>query len=143
MIILASEDIGMADPLAQVVAASAAQAFAYVGMPEGQYILANCCLYLATAPKSNSALAYFDARKAVEEEQTGDIPNHLKDASRDGKALGHGKGYKYPHAYREGYVPQQYLPDNLLGSHFYVPREVGFEKVVSERLARLRAQTDE
>ena len=143
MIILASEDIGMADPLAQVVAASAAQAFAYVGMPEGQYILANCCLYLATAPKSNSTLAYFDARKAVEEEQTGDIPNHLKDASRDGKALGHGKGYKYPHAYREGYVPQQYLPDNLLGSHFYVPREVGFEKVVSERLARLRAQTDE
>ena len=103
MLIFASEDIGMADPRALMVAQATAYAFDYVGMPEGQFALAECCLYLATAPKSNSAFAYYDALKHVQNEPTGDVPNPLKDAARDKKGLGHGKDYKYPHAYREGY----------------------------------------
>ncbi len=143
MLIFASEDIGLADPRALMVAQATAYAFDYVGMPEGQFALAECCLYLATAPKSNSAFAYFDALKHVQNEQTGDVPNPLKDAARDKKGLGHGKDYKYPHAYREGYVPEQYLPEEMQGLYFYAPREIGYEKVVGERLARLRERDDE
>ncbi|GAB5521475.1 MAG: AAA family ATPase [Rhodothermales bacterium] len=138
MLIFAGEDIGMADPRALMVAQATATGFEYVGMPEGQFLLAECCLYLATAPKSNSAFAYFDALKHVEKEQTGDVPNPLKDASRDKKGLGHGVGYKYPHAYREGYVPEQYLPDEMQGLYFYAPRDIGYERRIGEQLARLR-----
>jgi putative ATPase len=144
MCIFAAEDVGLADPRALQVAQSAADAFDRVGMPEGQFLLAECCLYLATAPKSNSAFAYFDALKHVEEEQSGDIPNPLKDASRDKESLGHGKGYKYPHAYREGYVPQQYLPDEMQGLYFYEPREgQGYEREIAERLKQWRARDAE
>ncbi len=142
MLIFAGEDIGLADPRALLVAQAAAAAFDYVGMPEGQFHLATCCLYLATAPKSNSVFAYFDALKHVQNEATGDVPNPLKDASRDKKGLGHGEGYKYPHAYREGYVPEQYLPEEMQGLYFYAPRDIGYEKVVGERLARLRERDE-
>ncbi|NBB85561.1 MAG: AAA family ATPase [Bacteroidetes bacterium] len=143
MLIFAAEDIGLADPRALQIAQSTATGFDYIGMPEGQFLLAECCLYLATAPKSNSAFAYFDALKHVREEQTGDVPNHLKDASRDKEGLGHGAGYQYPHAYREGYVPEQYLPDEMQGLYFYAPRAQGYEQAVAERLADLRARDAE
>ena len=143
LLIFAAEDIGLADPRALMVAQATAQGFEYVGMPEGQFLLAECCLYLATAPKSNSAFAYFDALRYVEKEQTGDVPNPLKDASRDKKGLGHGVGYKYPHAYREGYVPEQYLPEEMQGLYFYAPREIGYEQRLAERLAHWRARDAE
>lgn len=143
MLIFASEDVGLADPNAVRVAAACVQAFDFVGMPEGQFHLAECCLYLATAPKSNSSMAYFDALRHVREESTGDVPNHLKDASRDKEGLGHGKGYKYPHAYREGYVPEQYLPEAMQGMYFYQPRDIGFEQTIAERLAALREHDKE
>lgn len=145
MLIFAAEDVGLADPRALQVAQSAADAFDRVGMPEGQFLLAECCLYLATAPKSNSAFAYFDALKHVEEEQTNDMPDKLKDASRDKKGLGHGEGYKYPHAYREGFVAgEQYLPEEMQGLYFYAPREgQGYEQTVAERLEKWRARDAE
>jgi putative ATPase len=142
MLIFASEDIGLADPEAIQVASACAQAFDNVGMPEGRFHLAECCLYLATAPKSNSAFAFFDALKYVREEQSGDVPDHLKDANRDKEGLGHGKGYKYPHAYRDHYVPQQYLPDEMQGTYFYEPGEQGYEAEVRERLQNWRDRDD-
>ncbi len=138
MLIFAAEDVGLADPQALQVAAAAAQAFEYVGMPEGQFLLAECCLYLATAPKSNSTMAYFNALAYVEREQSGEVPTHLKDASRDRQDLGHGQGYKYPHAYRTHYVPQQYLPDHMQGTYFYEPSDQGYERTIAERLAAWR-----
>jgi putative ATPase len=143
MIIFAGEDIGMADPKAMEIAVAASQAYDYVGMPEGQFVLAHACLYLATAPKSNSALGYFDALRFVEKEQTADVPDHLKDANRDAKGLGHGEGYKYPHAYRDHYEPQQYLPDAMQGTYFYEPGEMGYEKKIKERLDYFRARDEE
>jgi putative ATPase len=138
MLIFAAEDVGLADPRALQVAQSAAAGFDYVGMPEGQFLIAECCLYLATAPKSNTTFSYFDALDHVREEQTEDIPNHLKDANRDREGLGHGEGYKYPHAYREHYTPQQYLPNEMQGTYFYEPTEQGYESEVAQRLADWR-----
>ncbi|MDX1740811.1 MAG: replication-associated recombination protein A, partial [Rhodothermales bacterium] len=138
MLIFAGEDIGLADPDAIRVAASCAQAFDYVGMPEGQFMLAECCLYLSTAPKSNSTLSYFDALRHVQEETTEEVPDPLKDGNRDAEGLGHGKGYLYPHAYREHYVPQQYLPNDMQGTYFYEPSDQGYEKRIAERLAAWR-----
>ncbi len=138
MFIFAGEDVGLADPNAINVVASCAQGFDYVGMPEGQFLLAECCLYLATAPKSNSSMAYFDALSHVRNEQSGDVPNALKDANRDAQGLGHGQGYSYPHAYRDHYVAQQYLPDVMQGTYFYQPSDIGFEKIIAERLAEWR-----
>ena len=135
MLIFAAEDIGMADPRALLIATATAQSFDYVGLPEGRFLLAECCLYLATAPKSNSSLAFFDALHFVENEQSRDVPNPLKDASRDKKGLGHGEGYKYPHAFRDHYTPQQYLPDAIQGTYFYKPGEIGYEREVAERIA--------
>ena len=143
MVIFAGEDIGMADPRALMVASAAAQGFEYVGMPEGQFLLAECCLYLSTAPKSNSSMAYFDALNFVEKEQTGGVPNPLKDASRDAEGFGHGKGYKYPHAFRDHYVPQQYLPADMQGTYFYQPGEIGFEKTIQQRLEFWRSRDEE
>jgi putative ATPase len=138
MLILACEDVGLADPAALGVVVDAARAFDYVGLPEGRYHLAHACLYLATAPKSNSSMAFFDAIKTVSEEATDDVPNHLRDASRDSEGFGHGEGYMYPHAYRDHWVAQQYLPDTLQGKMFYQPSEQGFEKSIFERVARQR-----
>ena len=138
MLIFASEDIGMADPWALGVVASAVQAFDYVGMPEGRFHLAQACLYLSTAPKSNSAFAFFDAISSVRKEQSGEVPDSLKDASRDSEGFGHGEGYLYPHAYRDHWVAQQYLPDDLQGRIFYQPSEQGYEDTVRGKVAKYR-----
>jgi putative ATPase len=138
MLILASEDVGLADPQALGVVSAAAQAFDYVGLPEGQFHLAQACLYLASAPKSNTTMAYFDALESVRSEQQDDVPDHLKDASRDGEEMGHGKGYLYPHAYRDHWVAQQYLPGTLQGKVFYQPSDSGYEAAIRDRVARNR-----
>src|SRR5262245_25527919 len=139
LVILASEDVGMADPQALSVATAAAQAVEFVGLPECQWNMAQAVIYLATAPKSNSAMGYFEALKKLEESGEDEVPDPLKDPNRDREGLGHGKGYRYPHAFREHWVAQQYLPDPLQGSRFYHPGELGFEAQVKERVERLRA----
>ncbi len=138
MLILAGEDVGLADPNALAVVTAAAQAFDYVGMPEGRFHLAQACLYLATCPKSNSALAFFDALKQVQDEQEGQVPDHLRDSSRDADDMGHGVGYLYPHAYRDHWVAQQYLPGNLQGKTFYQPTNQGYEATIQDQVARRR-----
>jgi putative ATPase len=138
MLIFASEDVGLADPNALVVAQAAAAAFERVGLPEGRYHLAQAVLYLATAPKSNTSMAFFDALNVVETEQAGEVPNHLKDASRDKEGFGHGEGYLYPHAYRDHWVAQQYLPDSLQGKIFYQPSDQGYEAGIRENVRRRR-----
>lgn len=143
MLIFAAEDIGLSDPRALQVATACAQGFEYVGMPEGRFLLSECCLYLATAPKSNSSYAFFDALKYVEEEQSLDVPNKLKDASRDAKGLGHGANYKYPHAYSAHYVPEQYLPEAMQGTYFYEPSGIGYEKDIVKRLEYYRSRDAE
>ena len=131
MLISACEDTGLADPNAIAVVNSCAQAFDRVGMPEGRFFLAHAALYLATAPKSNSSMAFFDALASVEKEDA-DVPNHLKDASRDAEGFGHGTGYLYPHAYRDHWVAQQYLPGPLMGKVFYTPTTQGYEAQIRE-----------
>jgi putative ATPase len=144
MLIFASEDVGLADPRALQQAVTTAQAFDYVGMPEGRFHLSQLCIYLATAPKSNSTFALFDALAHVEKQAQYEPPNKLKDASRDGAGLGHGKGYHYPHAYRDHYVAEQYLPDEMQGVYFYAPSEMGYERTIQQRLDLLRDRdTDE
>ncbi len=143
MLIFAAEDIGLADPRALQIATAAAQGFEYVGMPEGRFLLAECCLYLATAPKSNSTLSFFEALHFIQQEQSHDVPNHLKDASRDKEGLGHGVGYAYPHAFRDHYVAQQYLPDDMQGTYFYKPGELGYEQEVANRLIQQRLRDEE
>jgi putative ATPase len=138
MLIFAGEDVGLADPNALRVVVAAAQAFDYVGLPEGRFHLAEAALYLATAPKSNSALAFFDALVTVEKEQETEVPTHLRDASRDSEGFGHGAGYLYPHAYRDHWVAQQYLPDSLQGRVFYQPGDQGYEKAIKDQVARRR-----
>jgi putative ATPase len=139
MLILASEDVGMADPHALVFVESAAAAFDRVGMPEGRFHLAHAVLYLATAPKSNSSLGFFDALSLLESEQRdGDVPNHLRDASRDAKGFGHGEGYLYPHAFKDHWVAQQYLPASLQGKVFYQPSDVGREAAIRDEVLRRR-----
>jgi len=138
LIILAGEDIGLADPLGLVVATSAFTAFENIGLPEGIFPLVEATLYLATAPKSNSALSYFEALKSIEAEGAGPVPTHLMDANRDARAMGHGKGYQYPHSFAGHYIPQQYLPTPLLGTHFYKPSDQGYEAQVKDRLDRWR-----
>ena len=138
LLILASEDVGLADPAALGVVTSAAQAYDYVGLPEGRFHLAQATLYLATAPKSNSTLGFFDALATVEKEREAEVPTHLKDANRDAEGLGHGQGYAYPHAFRDHWVAQQYLPEALQGKLFYKPSDVGFESRISGAVARHR-----
>jgi putative ATPase len=141
MLISASEDIGLADPNALVVVQAAAAAFERVGLPEGQFHLAQAALYLATTAKSNTTLGYYDALEAVRSERDDEVPNHLRDASRDKKGFGHGEGYLYPHAYRDHWVEQQYLPDSLRGKVFYRPSDQGYEHSIKERVdSRREAQ---
>ncbi|NLW06778.1 MAG: AAA family ATPase [Clostridia bacterium] len=129
LMIHAAEDVGLADPQALVVASAAAQAVERVGLPEGRIILAEATLYIALAPKSNSTIKAIDAAlAAVAREPAGPVPLHLRDGSYKGAAaFGHGKGYKYPHDYANGWVKQQYLPDNLQGKTFYHPTDFGRE----------------
>lgn len=138
MIVFAAEDVGLADPEALRVVMACAQAFEYVGMPEGRFHLAEAALYLATAPKSNSAFAFFDALATVEREQEAEVPAHLRDANRDKEGFGHGEGYLYPHAYRDHWVAQQYLPDALQGRVFYQPGGLGYEAKVKAEVERRR-----
>ncbi|MBV6621465.1 MAG: AAA family ATPase [Rivularia sp. (in: Bacteria)] len=138
LLIQASEDIGLADSQAIVIVNSCAQAFDRVGMPEGRYHLAQATLYLANAPKSNSVMGFFDALSFVEKEKEKEIPNHLKDANRDSKGFGHGAGYLYPHAYRDHWVEQQYLPQSLQGQVFYQPADVGEEALIKIQVERRR-----
>jgi putative ATPase len=138
LVILASEDIGLAEPMGLVVANAAAEAFDRIGLPEGVYPIVEATLYLATAPKSNSAKAYFKALKQVEREGRTEVPDHLKDPSRDGREQGHGKGYLYPHDYRGHHVAQTYLPDALAGARYYDPGQSGYEARVASRLERWR-----
>jgi len=139
MLIAAGEDIGLADPQAIVVVEACAATFERVGLPEGLYPLAQAALYLAGAEKSNSVLGFFDALKAVRERNRQQVPAHLRDANRDGQAFGDGVGYRYPHAYAEHWVAQQYLPNALQGQVFWQPGSLGWEGALRPRLAQRRA----
>jgi putative ATPase len=143
LIVSASEDIGMADPQALVIAVAAADAVQFIGMPEGRIPLAEATVYLATAPKSNASyLAIDQAIGDIRAGKFGRVPKHLRDAHYPGaKRLGHGKGYKYPHDDDRGVLAQQYLPDELGRTEYYRPTEHGNERDVSARLAKIRQIT--
>ncbi|WP_196829582.1 replication-associated recombination protein A [Frigoribacterium sp. CG_9.8] len=140
VMISAAEDIGIADPQALLIAVAAADAVQYVGLPEGRIPLAEAVVYLATAPKSNAAYLALDAAIAdVRSGKIGRVPKHLRDAHYAGaKKLGHGKGYRYSHDSELGVVPQQYLPDELRDTRYYLPTEHGNERDVKARLEKLR-----
>lgn len=149
--ILAAEDIGLADPNGIVVVNACAQAFEWVGMPEGQYHLSLATLYLATAPKSNSAGAYWGVLAEIEEHGAGPVPIYLRDKSDTFRGtlrehykhtIGEHEGYKYPHAYPDGWVEQRYLPEGVEGGWFQ-PKGHGYEETVMERLERWRRKNEE
>ena len=144
IMICASEDVGNADPQALVVAVNASLAVERVGMPEAQIILSQAVLYVATAPKSNSACnAVFTAMDNVKKYKT-TVPVHLQDAHYKGAAkLGHGTGYKYAHDYPNDYVEQQYLPYELSGREFYQPSGNGYEVKIREHMARIKKEAAE
>ena len=139
IMILASEDIGNADPQALVVATAAAQAVERVGMPESQIILSQAAAYMACAPKSNAAVnAIFAAMNSVKRTKT-TVPVHLQDAHYGGhEKLGHGIGYKYAHDYPNHYVQQQYLPDEIKDEKFYELSDMGYEKKLKEHMEFIR-----
>ncbi len=142
IVIAASEDVGLADPNALVVASSAAQAVQFIGMPEGRIILAQAAVYVASAPKSNASyMGINKALKDIEEKTIGQVPVHLRDQSYgSARKLGHGLGYMYPHDYPNHYIEQQYLPDSLLDAKYYEATESGYEKKIKERLERLKGK---
>jgi putative ATPase len=144
--ILAAEDIGLADPDGVVVIDACARAFEWVGMPEGQYHLAMATLYLATAPKSNAVGAYWKARAEIEERGAGPIPIYLRDKSEVfrgrlqehyKRTMGESEGYKYPHAYPEGWVEQRYLPEGV-EAEWFKPQGHGYEREIIERLEEMK-----
>jgi len=146
--ILAAEDIGLADPQAVVVVHACAEAFEWVGMPEGQYHLAMATLYLATAPKSNSVGAYWGVLEHIQQHGAGPVPLHLRDKvdlfhgllrEHYRQTMGPHPGYKYPHDYPGGWVQQQYLPDGVTGGWFR-PKGHGYERVILRRMRRLRGE---
>ncbi len=143
LVILASEDVGLADPQSLLVAVAAAQAVEHVGLPEAQLNLAQAVIHLATAPKSNrSALAIWNARQAVRDGAIGEVPAHLRDAHYRGAAsLGHGAGYDYPHDDPRGWVPQRYLPETI-DERWYVPSTHGFEQEIASRMEGLEVLRD-
>lgn len=156
MFILASEDVGLADPQALVVVAAAAQAFEWVGMPEGHYFLSHACLYLATAPKSNSAGAIWKALGHIEQQGPGDVPPYLRDKSDTfygetreqyqrtiQESAGEHEAYKYPHNYPGGWVAQHYLPLDMAPPGWYQPKDNGYERAIRERLASLGVPPDD
>ena len=145
IMICAAEDVGNADPQALTVAVSAAQAVERIGMPEAQIILSQAVLYVATAPKSNSACnAVFEAMDAVKNQRSMPVPVHLQDSHYGGSAkLGHGIGYRYAHDYPNHYVKQQYLPDGMEGRCFYHPSENGYESKIAKHMRCLRESVQE
>ena len=144
MVVLASEDVGMADPMALVVADAAARAVEFVGLPEASLNLAQAVVHLATAPKSNrAAQGLWRAQKDVRDRPAGTVPVHLRDTSYWGaKKLGHGAGYEYPHDDPRGWVPQEYRPPEVVGQVYYEPSDHGFERRVGERM-KSREEDDE
>src|SRR5688572_21759641 len=142
MVIFAAEDVGNADPQALVVATAALQAIELVGLPEGVLPLTQAVTYLALAPKSNRALTtYAAARKLVKEHGALPVPAKLRPGSNAaGRALGHGENYKYPHEFAGAYVPEDYLPEKLVGETIYEPSDSGYEAEMGVRLAELKAQ---
>ncbi|GAA4589594.1 putative ATPase [Actinoplanes octamycinicus] len=140
IVIFASEDVGMADPQALLVATAAAQAVQLIGMPEAQLNLAQAVVHMATAPKSNSVTTAIGAAMTdVRAGRGGPVPTHLRDAHYSGaRGLGHGRGYRYPHDDPRGVVRQQYVPDDLVGTDYYRPTDHGAERAVGERVPRLR-----
>lgn len=144
IMILASEDIGNADPMAMVVASSAAAAVERVGMPEAQIILSQAVTYMACAPKSNAAYnAISEAMRVVKETNTPPVPAHLQDAHYGAaEKLGHGVGYKYAHDYPNHYVKQQYLPDGLTDQVFYRPSDIGYEAKIQEYFKKIHSGSD-
>lgn len=142
IMICASEDVGNADPMALTVAVSAAQAVERVGMPEAQIILSQAVLYVATAPKSNSAVNAIDAAMESVRSKKTTVPAHLQDSHyRGSKNLGHGIGYQYAHNYPNHYVRQQYLPDELMGETFYEPSDNGHEKEIKDWMEYIRRES--
>lgn len=141
IMICAAEDVGNADPMALTVAVSAAQAVERIGMPESQIILSQAVLYVASAPKSNSAVnAIFAATESVKNVKT-TIPVHLQDSHYKGSGkLGHGIGYEYAHDYPNHFSKQQYLPEEIKDARFYEPGVLGYEKHIGEWLQKLREQ---
>ena len=142
IMIFASEDVSNADPMALVVATSAAQAVERIGMPEAQIILAQAVTYVASAPKSNSAVnAISEAMETVKNTMTAPVPSHLQDAHyKSSSKLGHGIGYKYAHDYPNHYVEQQYLPDGLTDRKFYRPSENGYEQQIREYFHKIKGE---
>lgn len=145
IMILASEDIGNADPQALQVAVAAAQAVERLGMPEARIVLAQAVTYMASAPKSNSAINAIDkAMRVVQETKTPPVPVHLQDAHyKSAGKLGHGKDYKYAHDYKNHYVKQQYLPDGLTGEVFYEPSENGYEQQIRAYYKKIKENPEE
>jgi putative ATPase len=144
MVIVASEDIGNGDPRALQIAISALHGFQLVGMPEGRIILGQAVTYLATAPKSNAAYLGIDAAlKEVRNSGALPVPIHIRNApTKLMKELGYGKEYKYAHDYSDGYAPQEHLPELLLGRRFYLPKGLGYEKTINERMAWLKRSSE-
>ena len=142
IMICASEDVSNADPMALVVATSAAQAVERIGMPEAQIILAQAVTYVASAPKINSAVnAISEAMETVKNTMTAPVPSHLQDAHyKSSSKLGHGIGYKYAHDYPNHYVEQQYLPDGLTDRKFYRPSENGYEQQIREYFHKIKGE---
>lgn len=138
MMISACEDIGMAEPNAITVVTSDAEAFDRIGLPEGRFHLSHAAIYLATCPKSNSTLGFFDALSDIEKEKSREVPNHLRDDSRDSEGFGHGEGYLYPHSYTGHWVNQQYLPNGLQGRVYYRPSNIGYEGKIRDDVLRKR-----
>ena len=134
---MASEDIGLADPRALSVALAAKDAYHFLGSPEGELALAEAAIYLATAPKSNSAYTAFgDAMAAAEAHPAEPVPLHIRQAPTPLlKELGYGQGYKYAFDSPDAYLPQEYLPESLRGRAWYQPSDFGYEKTVKERMA--------
>jgi len=143
-VILASEDVGMADPTALQTALAAMQAVALIGMPEARIVLAQAVVHLSVAPKSNAAYLAIDAAIAdVRAGRIGQVPAHLRDGHYPGaEALGHGAGYRYAHDAPGGVAAQRHLPDELAGTRYYHPTDHGFEARVTEVLERIREQLD-
>jgi putative ATPase len=142
LVILASEDVGEADPMGLMVATAAAQALELVGLPEAQLNLAQAVVHLATAPKSNRVTVGLGrARAAVQQGGSAEVPSHLRDSHYWGaQKLGHGTGYEYPHDDPRGWVPQQYLPDDMRDAVFYTPSRHGFEQEISTRMESTRSE---
>jgi putative ATPase len=134
---MAVEDIGVADPNALTIALNAKEAYHFLGSPEGELALAECVVYLATAPKSNKIYAAFNAvKRAVKDNPSEPVPLHIRNAPTGlMKDLGYGRDYKYAHDYEDAFVDQDYLPERLKGRKFYTPSNMGFEKKIAERMA--------